>query len=67
MAADDYGHAGESRGGNQREIGVEVEGVSDLDTMLAQMACEVEASAQRLPSVETAAKGKFRSVGKVVG
>ena len=67
MAADDYRHAGKPGGGNQREIGVEVEGVGDLHAMLAQMASEVEASAQRLPSVEAAAEGKFGSVGEVVG
>ena len=67
MAADDNGHAGKPGGGNQREIGVEVEGVGDLHAMLAQMASEVEASVQRLPSVEAAAEGKFGSVGEVVG
>ena len=67
MAADDYRHAGKPGGGNQREIGVEVEGVGDLHAMLAQMASEVEASVQRLPSVEAAAEGKFGSVGEVVG
>ncbi len=46
MAADDDRHAGKPGGGNQREIGVEVEGVGDLHTMLAQMAGEVEASSQ---------------------
>src|ERR1019366_57991 len=67
MAADDDGHAGKPGGGNQREIGVEIEGVGDLHLMMAQMAAEVEASAQRLPSEEAAAEGKLGSVCEVVG
>jgi hypothetical protein len=31
------------------------------------MAGQIEASAQRLPSVEAAAEGKFGSIGEVVG
>jgi hypothetical protein len=41
--------------------------MGDLDLMLAQMAAEVEASAQRLPSEETATQGKFGNVREVVG
>src|ERR1019366_6873180 len=67
MAADDDGYAGKLGGGNQREIGVEIEGVGDLHLMMAQMAAQVEASAQRLPSEEAAAKGKLRGVREVVG
>src|SRR5208282_6145744 len=52
MAADDDGHAGETSGGDQREIGVEIEGVGDLHPMMAQMATQIEARAQRLPSEE---------------
>ena len=66
MAADDDGHAGELSGGNQRQIGVEIERVGNVHAMLAKMAPEVEARAQGLPSVEAASEGKFRSVGKVI-
>jgi hypothetical protein len=41
--------------------------MGDLHLMMAQMAAEVEASAQRLPSVEAAAERKLRSVREVVG
>ena len=67
MAADDNRHAGKSGGGNEREIGVEIEGVGDLHVMLAQMAAEVEARAQRPPSIEAAAERKFGDVREVVG
>ena len=65
MAADDDGHAGETGGGDQREIGVEIEGVGDLHPMMAQMAAQVEAGAQRLPSEEAAAEGKLRNVAEM--
>ncbi len=55
MAADDDGHAGKFRGGNQREIAIEIEGVGDLHLMIPQMAAQVEARAQRLPAIEAAA------------
>src|SRR6266849_143601 len=55
LAADDDGHAGKLGGGNQREIGIEIESVSDLHLMGAKISSEIEASAQRLPSIETAA------------
>ena len=67
MAADDDGHAGKTGGGNQREIGVEIEGVGDLHLMMAQMAAQVEAGAQRLPSEEAAAEGKLRNVAEMLG
>ena len=67
MAADDDGDARQLGGGNQGQISVEIEGMGYLDLMLAQTASEVEASAQRLPSVETAAQGKFGNVREVVG
>ncbi len=66
MAADDNGHAGKPGGGNQCEIGIEIEGVGDLNMMLAEMADQVEASAQRPPSKEAAAEGKLRSIREVV-
>src|SRR3981081_3175287 len=44
LTADDDGNAGKPGGGNQREIGIEIEGVGDVHLMMAQMAAEVEAS-----------------------
>ena len=67
MAADDDRHAGKLGGGNQREIGVEIEGVRDLHLMMAQMAAQAEASAQRLPSVEAATQRELGSVREIVG
>ena len=67
MAADDHRDARQAGGGDQREIGVEIEGVGDLHLMMAQMAAQVEASAQRLPSEEAAAKRKLLSLWEVVG
>jgi hypothetical protein len=67
MAADDDGHAGKPGGGNEREVGVEIEGVRDLHVMMAQIAAQVEARAQRLPSEETTAEAEFRSVWEVMG
>ena len=67
MAADDDGHAGETGGGDQREISVEIEGVGDLHPMMAQMAAQVEARAQRPPSEEASAEGKLRNVGELLG
>ena len=67
MAADDNRNAGKFGGGNQREIGVEIEGVSDLHLMMAQMAAKIEASAQRPPPIEAAAERKLLSVREIVG
>src|SRR5208282_5524646 len=67
MAADDYRNASQLGGGNQREVGVEIEGVCDLNLMAAQIAAQVEASAQRLTSKEAAAEGKLGSIWEVVG
>src|SRR5208337_297586 len=65
MAADNDGHAGKFGGWNQREIGVEIEGVGDLHMMVAQMAAQVKARTQRLPSEKAAAERKFWSVWEV--
>ena len=68
MAADNDGHAGKFGCGNQREVGIEIEGVRDLNmTAVAQVAAQAEASAQRLPSEQAAAEGKLRSVSETVG
>src|SRR6266481_2526710 len=67
MAPDDDGHAGKLGGGNQREIGIEIEGVGDLHAMMAEISGEIEPSAQRLQSEKTAAEGELGGVRKVVG
>src|SRR5258707_10950910 len=67
MAPDDDGHAGKLGGGNQHEIGIEIEGVGDLHVMMAEISGEIEPSPQRLQSEETAAEGELSGVREVVG
>jgi len=67
MAPDNDGHAGQLGGGNQYEIGIEIEGVGDLHVMMAEISGEIEPSAQRLQSEETTAEGELGGVRKVVG
>ena len=56
MTADYDRHTGEAGGGDQRQVGVEIEGVGDLNMTAAQVATQFEASAQRLPSKQAASE-----------
>jgi hypothetical protein len=45
MASDNDWNAGEFGGWNQRKVGIEVEGMRDLDMIFTQMAAQFEARA----------------------
>ena len=67
LAADYDGNAGETRDGDQGEVGVEVEGVGDLDVLLAQVAAETPAGAEGFCAVEAAAEPEFGDVSEIFG
>ena len=67
MAADYNRDSSQFRGGNQCEIGVEIEGMGDLHSMLTEITTKVEPRAQRAPSEEAASERKLLGVRKVMG
>ena len=66
MTADYDRHTGEAGCGNQRQVGVEIEGVGDLNMTAAQIATQLDASPQGLPSIQAATEREFRNVSYLV-
>ena len=71
MTADDDRHTRQASGWNKGQVGVEIEGMRDLDLMAPQVAAQAEACAQRLPSEQASTErelghvsGNFRPAGR---
>src|SRR5262249_34176310 len=64
LAADHDWKPGYSRGWNQSQIGIEIEGVSDGDVEAAQMTRESVSRAQRLQAKQAAAQAKLWDIAQ---
>src|SRR5208283_620123 len=64
MTPNDNRHTRKASGGNQRQIGVKIEGLRHLDLVLAKVMVQLDPCSECLPSKKTSAKRKLRNAIK---